>query len=126
MSAEIKWYVGGEHATEERVTLAIGMLVEACGGVTVAHSTGGYRTDGQGAALPPEKSIVFTCITNSMAAEGRARSMADGLLDIFDEEDDVLFTLSYVHSSMVSRPSVNTNDTDRSRVARARGEYKDE
>lgn len=105
MKAE--FYVGITDDNEDAIEVALKFFTKNFGGATVIRSRG---TDDGG---DPEDSAVFITMLDDTAAETRARMVADELLDMFHDQDRVMFFLSYGLTTFVSRPHINSDDADR-------------
>lgn len=91
-------------------------LAEVFGGVTVLMGVGREWLGKE--AGPEEDMLVFVVVHDGLAAETLARSAADTLLDIYDDQAAVLMTQAMVSSTLIKRPHVNGSTLDVSRVVR--------
>ena len=105
MKAE--FYVGISPDNEGAIEVALKFFTENFGGATVLRSRG---TDDGGA---PEDSAVFITMLDDTAAESRCRMIADTLLDLFHDQQRVMFFLTYGLTTFVSRPHFNSDDAHR-------------
>lgn len=102
----IDWYVADNEQNDDRLDQALKDISESFGGVTVTRTTGGWVNPAN-YRLMLESAYVFTALADDpMAAETRARMMSDRLLDIFDREQEVMFTVSPMMGDTVRRTPI--------------------
>lgn len=92
------------------------ILATIFGGVTVLPMRGHEWINGS--VSPAETGVVFTVVHSHLAAEMMARRAADTLLDIFDDQQRVMFTQTMVSETVVSRPAGNASTLDTDRVVK--------
>lgn len=122
MSTRVTFWVSSPDGPvgERRRDAAMKFFTENYGGVTF------YPARGVDDFGKPEPTHVWDLmLLVNIGAEATARAISDALLDIYDDQERVLFFMSHGLATFMRRPHFNEGPVDVSRVRTPRGGNRD-